>query len=274
MPIIDGGTCVYGIIADPVSQVRTPEAMNRIIAKRGANAVFVPFHVDAKNLGAFVEALMAWKNLPGFTVTIPHKEAAFRLCTTLGPIAEITGTVNAVRKRPDGTWEGETFDGIGFVAGLRAEAINPAGAIVRLHGAGGAAKAIGAALAHAGAARIFIANRSRDHATELVDRINSKVPGCAATFDNADFADADLVINATSLGLKPEDQLPFNPDCLGAHQIVAEVIMNPDKTNLLKQAEARGCRTHNGIHMLIHQVEAIADFLGIGPGNNLDESIA
>ncbi|MER8880742.1 shikimate dehydrogenase [Mesorhizobium sp. M0684] len=260
---IDGETRVFGIIADPVGQIKTPKAMNEIIAERNSNAVFIPFHVEAAKLATFVVGLATWKNLPGFTLTIPHKEATLALCAQLGPIAQITGSVNAVRKRSDGSWEGETFDGIGFVAGLKANGINPSGATVRLHGAGGAAKAIAAALAQAGAARIFISNRSRDRAQELVDRINVVFANRCAVFDNNDFNGADIVVNATSLGLNPEDPLPFDPDRLKPEQIVAEVVMKPDVTPLLQEAALRGCRVHKGIHMLIHQAREIADFLGI-----------
>ncbi|XSC42696.1 shikimate dehydrogenase family protein [Bradyrhizobium sp. RDT10] len=106
--VIDGKSRVYGIIADPIAQVRTPEAMNKIIAERGSRAVFVPFHVHADNLGNFIAGLKVWQNLPGFTLTVPHKEATLSLCDRLGPTAKITGSVNVVRKGPDGAWEGET----------------------------------------------------------------------------------------------------------------------------------------------------------------------
>ncbi|MBB4264092.1 hypothetical protein [Bradyrhizobium sp. CIR3A] len=112
MRLIDGNTKIYGIIADPIAQVRTPQAMNEIIADRGNAAVFVPFHVRAGDLATFLAGLKVCCNLPGFTLTIPHKESTLALCDRLGPMVKISGLVNAERKTADGAWEGETFDGL------------------------------------------------------------------------------------------------------------------------------------------------------------------
>ncbi|OSI71051.1 shikimate dehydrogenase family protein [Bradyrhizobium canariense] len=261
--LIDGSSKVYGIIADPVAQIRTPEAMNKIIAKRGSQAVFVPFHVHADNLRTFVAGLKAWQNLAGFTLTVPHKEAILALCDHLGPMAKITGSVNVVRRAADGAWEGETYDGLGFVAGMRSQGLDPAGAKIYIQGSGGAAKAIVAALAETGAARISVANRSQPRAAILINRLNAAYPGRCVPGGAADLATADIVINATSLGLHENDPLPIDVSALSSRQIVAEVIMQPQVTPLLRGARARGCRVHEGIHMLTGQVVEIANFLEI-----------
>lgn len=263
MHIIDGNTKVYGIIADPMAHVRTPEAMNKIMADRGSRAVFVPFHVRADDLPTFVAGLKAWRNLPGFTLTVPHKELTFRLCDRLGPMAKISGSVNAVRKTSDGSWEGETFDGLGFVAGLKSQSLDPAGASVYVQGAGGAAKAIIAALADAGAARIAVANRSEDRALALINRINAVYPEKCILGSPDAISTADIVVNGTSLGLRETDLSPIDVDQLKPQQIAAEVIMMPDTTPFLHAAEAKGCRIHRGIHMLKGQIGEVADFLGI-----------
>ncbi|WP_439366153.1 shikimate dehydrogenase family protein [Bradyrhizobium sp. DASA03005] len=260
---IDGSTKVYGIVADPVAHIRTPEAMNKIIAKRGSQAVFVPFHVHANNLRTFVAGLKAWQNLPGFTLTVPHKEAILALCDHLGRMARITGSVNVVRRGAGDAWEGETYDGLGFVAGMRSQGLDPAGARIYIQGSGGAAKAIVAALAETGAGRISVANRSQPRATTLINRLNSAYPGRCVPAAGSDLATADIVINATSLGLHEKDALPIDVSALSSTQIVAEVIMQPHTTPLLREARARGCRVHQGIHMLTGQVVEIANFLGI-----------
>ncbi|MER9232929.1 shikimate dehydrogenase [Mesorhizobium sp. M0622] len=261
--LVDGNSRVYGIIADPIAQVRAPEAMNEIIAARKSHAVFVPFHVHADDLPVFVAGLKAWRNLPGFTLTVPHKEAARFQCDRVGPMATITGSVNVVRKSSDGAWEGETYDGLGFVSGLKSQAIDPAGACIYVQGAGGAASAIVAALAEAGAARIAVANRSQLRATTLIDRLETVYPGCCVIAGPSDLVAADIVINTTSVGLNVNDPLPIDASALHSRQIVAEVIMRPDTTALLDEAQARGCRIHQGIHMLSGQVREIANFLGI-----------
>ncbi|MCK1758984.1 shikimate dehydrogenase [Bradyrhizobium sp. 137] len=263
MSLIDGRSKVYGIIADPIAQVRTPQAMNKIIAERGSQAVFVPFHVHADNLGAFLAGLKAWQNLPGFTLTVPHKEATLALCDRLGPMAKITGSVNVVRKGADGAWEGETYDGLGFVAGMKSQRLDPAGANIYIQGAGGAAKSIVAALADTGAARISVANRSQSRAATLIDRLNVAYPGRCVLGVAADLAAADIVVNTTSLGLHENDPLPIDVSALSSRQIVAEVVMQPETTPFLHEARARGCHVHQGIHMLTGQVIQIANFLGI-----------
>ncbi|WFU62553.1 shikimate dehydrogenase family protein [Bradyrhizobium brasilense] len=261
--LIDGSSKVYGIIGDPIAQIRTPEAMNKIIAERRRQAVFVPFHVHAGNLRTFVAGIKAWQNLPGFTLTVPHKEAILALCDHLGPMAKITGSVNVVRRRADGTWEGETYDGLGFVAGMKSQGIDPAGAKIHLQGSGGAAKAIAAALAETGAARVDVANRSQPRAVALINRLNASYSGRCVFGIAADLATADVVINATSLGLHENDPLPIDVSALSSRQIVAEVIMQPHTTALLREARARGCRIHQGIHMLTGQIVEIANFLEI-----------
>ncbi|WP_194473350.1 shikimate dehydrogenase [Bradyrhizobium sp. CCBAU 51753] len=261
--LIDGNSRVYGIIADPIAQVRAPDAMNEIIAARKSNAVFVPFHVHAGDLSVFVAGLKAWRNLPGFTLTVPHKETARALCDRVGPMAAITGSVNVVRKGSDGAWEGETYDGLGFVSGLKSEGIDPAGASIYVQGAGGASKAIVAALADAGARRIAVANRSTIRATILIERLETVYPGRCVIAGPADLVGADIVINTTSLGLNENDPSPIDTSALHSRQIIAEVIMRPDTTALLEVAQARGCRVHKGVHMLTGQVREIANFLGI-----------
>ncbi|MVT66096.1 shikimate dehydrogenase [Bradyrhizobium pachyrhizi] len=262
MLLIDGNTKIYGIVADPIAQVRTPQAMNEVMANRGSGAVFVPFHVRAGDLPTFVAGLKTWRNLPGFTLTTPHKESTLALCDRLGPMAKISGSVNAVRKTSDGAWEGETFDGLGFVAGLKSQSLDPAGASIYIQGAGGAAKAIVAALADAGAARIAVANRSEKKALALVDQINAAYPGKCILGSACDVSTADIVVNGTSLGLRDSDPLPIDVEKLKPGQVAADVIMMPDTTSFLRAAEANGCRIHRGIHMLRGQVEEIADFLG------------
>lgn len=258
---VTGATRLVGILADPIHHVRTPQVLNPRFQALGIDAVILPMHVVPADLGAALAGLAKIRSLSGLVVTVPHKEAVTAFCAELGPEARLTGAANVLARLPDGRWAGEMLDGIGFVAGLRAAGIDPAGRSVLLAGAGGAAAAIAFALARAGIGRLVIANRTRPRAERLVARLRTTCPELHAQAGPADPAGFDLVINATSLGLLPGDPLPFDPDRLAPATIVAEVVMNPAITPLLAAAAARGCRIHEGVAMIEGQLDAIARYV-------------
>jgi shikimate dehydrogenase len=262
MSEITGHTRVWGILADPIHQVKTPQGLNALMRARGVDGVMVPVHVAAPDLPAVIEGLRRQRNFQGFIATVPHKTAMLDLCDAVTPAARMIGAVNAVRLE-DGRLSGTMLDGAGFVGGLRAGGIEPAGMRVYLAGAGGAANAIAFALAEAGVARLTLANRTRAKAEALRDRVAAAYPALDLAVGDAEPAGQDLLVNATSLGLAEGDALPFSVDRIGPGQIVAEIIMQPEVTPLLAAAAARGCRTHPGRPMLASQLNLMADFLGM-----------
>ena len=261
--MITGRTRIYGIIADPVAQVRTPEVFNRLFEQQGTDAVMLPFHVGADGLEAVIAGLRKMKNLGGIVVTVPHKTAIAALCDELEDAGRMVGAVNTLRRTEDGRMVGNMFDGLGFVAGLKAQGHDPAGKKILLAGAGGASGAIAFALVEAGSASLTIANRTETKARNLVERIAAHYPTSRVMVGDFNPAGYDLVVNATSLGMQPEDPLPIDPAGLSAETLVAEIIMKPETTALLAVAKERGCPVHYGRHMLDAQVRLIAGFLGI-----------
>ena len=247
---ITGDTQLYAIIGDPIFQVHTPEMMNRLFAREGLNAVMVAIHVAPQGFEAAVKAFRVMKNLRGFIATVPHKTAAAALCDELGETGCAIGAVNAVRREADGRLVGEMFDGTGFVAGLRAHGHDPAGLRVLLLGAGGAAAAMGFALAQAGVASLTIANRTRSKAENIQAVVRKSFPHPIVKVGEADPTGHDLIVNATSLGMKPEDPLPLDTALLTPDMKVAEAIAKPEFTPLLTTARAKGCNVHSGRHML------------------------
>ncbi|GIF63333.1 hypothetical protein Ais01nite_13680 [Asanoa ishikariensis] len=159
-----------------------------------------------------MEGLRGWLNLSGLIVSIPHKETMARLVDDLDETAAHSMSVNAVRRHPDGRLVGAMFDGTGFVAGLRAQGHEVAARKVTLVGAGGAGHAIGFALARAGVARLHVVNRTRERGERLAASVAEGTGLVDVRSVDAPSPDDDIVVNATSLGLKPDDPLPFTVD--------------------------------------------------------------
>ncbi|WP_281966993.1 shikimate dehydrogenase family protein [Roseovarius nanhaiticus] len=262
MTQITGNTNLYGILADPIHHVKTPQVMNRLFAEVGHDGVLVPFHVSADGLTDAVRGLRAIQSLAGLIVTVPHKTVIPALCDDLTEQARMVGAVNCIRRDADGKLTGAILDGVGFVEGLRGAGHDPKGLKVILAGAGGAASAIAFALAEAGVSALTIANRTEARARDLADRISAAYPDVDVSTDASAVAEADLVVNATSLGMREGDALPLDTSQLHNDQIVAEAIMDPAVTPLLAAAEKVGARTHPGLPMLQSQARLMAEFMG------------
>jgi shikimate dehydrogenase len=261
---IDGNTHLVGLIAHPVSHVRTPQLFNASAANQGLNAVCVPFHVKPPQLKAWLNGVSTLQNLRGLIVTIPHKEAVAAACHKLTDAAHLIGSVNAMRfDHGKGWWVGGNFDGDGFVAGLQDRGHSLAGKRVLQIGAGGAGKAMAHAIAGERPAEFVVFNRSPDKAAELVDRLTSTFPMTSIRSGDDNPEGFDVVVNATSLGLRDTDALPLSPDRLRPGMLVCEAVMRDGDTPLLKAARERGCGIHHGQWMLYGQIVKIARFLDI-----------
>lgn len=257
--VIGGATRLMGVIGDPIAQARTPGAINPIFAAKGADIVCVPLHIPAASLADCWSGLKAVPNVVAFGVTLPHKQAVLPLCDSLDPVAERVGAVNMVIRQSDGSFRGYQFDGQGFVRGLVNADIVIEGRSCLMVGAGGAAVAIAFALAEAGASELVIANRTRDKAEALAHKLNDDLGRTYARAGEPEPQSGQLIINATSLGLKPDDAMPLDPALLSPGMTVAEVIAQPEVTLLLEAAKAKGIEAHSGLRMIEGQVGVIAD---------------
>ena len=263
MPWVTGTTRFFGTIAHPADHVRAPMVFNPIFAERGLDHVMVPIDAPPGSLVEIVAALRAIPNFGGMAVTIPHKMEIAALCDTLGLAARLTGAVNAVRFDADGSMHGDNFDGQGFVAGLHHQGHDPAGKDVLIMGAGGAARAIALALCEAGVGRLRISNRTSQKADEIATALKEiDQHSQAETAVDHDGAGVDMIVNTTSLGLHDGDRLPIALDAVDPETLIADIIMVPERTAWLADAEARGLATHYGRHMLDCQIELIGNFIG------------
>lgn len=260
---ITGKTRIMFILGDPVEHIVGTAMLNDYFAAEGLDVAVSPLHVAPDDLPAVVATLRKLRNVAGFGVTIPHKIAVIPLLDATTETARHVGAVNFVRRSADGTLTGDNVDGRGFVAGLAANGVTVAGRRVLQIGAGGAGRAIAFALAEAGAAELAIVNRSAEKGAALARAVAAAVPGCAASGRLPPLGEVDLVVNTTSLGMKAVDPLPLDLAGLVAATTVAEVVMTPEKTPLLVEAEARGCPIVGGREMMKHQIALARAFVGL-----------
>ncbi len=261
---ITGETRLYVIVGHPVTQVKAPMAFNPLFRAKGRNAVLVPIDVPPESLDATIAGLKAIANLDGIVVTIPHKARMCDLADEVLPTGRMVGAINAIRRERDGRWVGDMFDGRGSAHGLRAAGIEPKGRRVLLIGAGGAGSAVAFAYAEAGVARLTLFDVDRTKAERVIAGVRRAYPGVQAEFGPPEpTVDHDTVVNATPMGMSPSDPFPVDPATIDPAMLVVDVVMKPDVTPLLQAAQARGCRTLPGRHMLDGQVAAVAAFFDL-----------
>lgn len=266
LPIVDGATRLYGIVGDPIAQVRSPEVMTARFRAAGHNAILVPIQVPPETFEETMRGIMRIGNLDGLIITVPYKARTLALAGRLRSTGERVGAINALRREPDGTWIGDMFDGKGLVHGLREQGFEIAGSKVKMLGAGGAGSAVAVALAEAGAASIAIHDVDAGRAGVLASRVGTYFPGCAAraVSDAASVDGCTLLVNCSPIGMARGDGMPAPFGRFDASLMVVEVIMKPEVTPLAEHARSCGCRVMNGRPMLEGQVQAVVEFFGLG----------
>ena len=257
-----GTTDLYIILGDPIAQVQAPIIFNDIFRRSQRDAVMVALKVSAANLARTFAGLKHIENLRGISLAIPHKGPMLALADDVSAMANIVGATNAVRRNPDGRWFADMFDGMGFVNGLADAGHSIKDRNALLVGAGGGGSAIAAALLERGVGHLRIADIDAARVTAFVARLAARWPGRVTVAADANPAGADLVINASPMGLHPGDPLPIDSARLDAGALVADIIMKPPETALLKAATARGNPTHRGILMFAGQIRPYAEFYG------------
>ena len=255
---ITGKTRVYGLIGDPVGHSMSPAMHNAAFEKLGLDYVYLPFRVSPEALGAAVDGLRAL-NVRGFNVTIPHKVKIIPLLDGLDPSAEKTGAVNTIVNN-GGELRGYNTDAGGFLRALRDGGAEPAGNIIVL-GAGGASRAVCHILAEHGAS-LTILNRLQelDWAEALAEHIADDLRVSIRVMELNDhnlgtaLEGADILINATSVGMSPDSEAtPVPQGLLRPGLTVFDIVYNPRQTRLLREAGAAGARTIAGVDMLAWQ---------------------
>ncbi len=262
MAILSGKARLAGIIGWPVEHSRSPRLHGFWLQRHGIDGAYVPLPIGPDAFAVGVRGLVAC-GFAGANVTAPHKLAAFEICDIVEASARRAGAVNTLMFQ-DGRIIGRNTDGLGFIANLRAHGVNPAAGPALVLGAGGAARAVVAALLHEGIT-VTLANRTRERAEALAQLLPGlRVIDWAARSDA--LGDNTLLVNTTSLGMKGNAPLEIDLGRAASGTSVADIVYVPLETPLLAAARARGLRPVEGLGMLLHQaVTGFAAWFGVTP---------
>ncbi|RIX83573.1 shikimate dehydrogenase family protein [Acidovorax cavernicola] len=262
--MISGKTTLIAHIGYPTEAFKAPMIYNPWFDKQGIDAVVVPMGVKPEDYAVSLAQIFKFSNLRGALVTMPHKVTTMSLVDEVTPTARVAGACNAVLKRPDGTLLGDQFDGAGFVRGVERKGRLFKGTRVLVSGTGGVGSAIAASIAAAGAAELMLFDMSDASAQALAARLREHYPQMKVATGSKDPAGFDIVVNATPLGMKESDPLPFDIDRIAPDTFVGEVVMKTEYTPLLQAARAKGCQVQVGTDMLFEMIPAYLEFFGFG----------
>jgi shikimate dehydrogenase len=254
---ISGKTKICALIGDPVEHTMSPAMHNIAFQELGLDYVYLPFHVKPEQLAQAIAGLKAL-NVRGFNVTIPHKVNVIPLLDALDPLAEKIGAVNTV-VNDSGKLKGYNTDAEGFLRALTENGFAPKGKNIVVLGAGGAARAISYILTKQGV-QLTILNRQQelDWAKDIARLIKKDFKKEVRVLELSHLPEAltgvDLLVNATSVGMSPRDKESTVPaGLLTKVPLVFDIVYNPVKTKLLKEAKAAGAKTVSGVDMLVWQ---------------------
>jgi shikimate dehydrogenase len=260
---ITGHTELIGLIAYPIRHSSSPKMHNEAFAKLGLDYAYLAFEVDNSTLEDTIKGFRAMK-VRGSNVSMPNKTVVHKYLDKLSPAAELCGAVNTI-VNDNGVLTGHITDGIGYMEGLKDAGIDVIGKKMTIVGAGGAATAIEIQAALDGVAQISIFNRKDEfweRAEKTVKDINEKTKCMATLYDLADLdllkkeiASSYLFTNATGMGMKPFEGQTYIPDksFFRPDLIVSDVVYSPKETAMLKMAKEIGCKTVNGLGMMLFQ---------------------
>jgi shikimate dehydrogenase len=260
--MIRGTTSLIAHLGYPTTTFKAPMIYNPYFEKHGIDAVVMPMGVEADGYSEVFRALFRLTNIHGALITMPHKVTTVALLDEISTAVKITGACNAVLRRPDGTLAGDMFDGSGFVRGIERKGKQIKGARALVVGSGGVGSAIAASLAAAGLEAIALHDSNPGAVEGLAGRLSFHYPQLAVTSGSNDPAGYDIVVNATPLGMKPDDPLPLDVARIDPGSFVGEVVMKEEMTPFLRAAEQRGCPVQVGTDMLFEQIPAYLEFFG------------
>ncbi|MFQ1700300.1 shikimate dehydrogenase [Loktanella agnita] len=242
------------VIGDPISHSLSPKLHGHWLRRYGLAGEYTALHVNKDDLQQTLRDLPG-QGFVGANITLPHKVRVLDYADHVSDRATLIGAANTLIFKEDGGIYADNTDGYGFIANLRQGAPDwdPKAGPAAIFGAGGAARAIIVGLADAGVPEIFLSNRTRLKADGLKAEFGARIKVVDWVKAGAMLANATTVINSTSLGMTGAQDFKVSLEALRPDAVVTDIVYNPLQTEFLKQAAAKGCRTVDGLGMLLHQ---------------------
>ncbi|WP_060512072.1 shikimate dehydrogenase [Pseudomonas sp. NBRC 111124] len=266
--MIRGSTELVAIVGSPIAQVKSPENFNTWFANNACDLAMIPIDLQETALGAFVENLRGWRNLRGCVVTVPYKQVLATRLDGLSERAKALGSVNVIRREPDGRLLGDNVDGAGFLGAARLQGFVASGKRALVVGCGGVGSAIAYALGEAGLGQITLSDPSAERVGALGEVLGKAFAELEIATQYRSLEDFDLVVNASPVGMGNNGELPLPStllETLKTTTLVADVVTSPEITPLLHQARERGCAIQTGVQMAFAQLGHLGAFMGVTP---------
>lgn len=261
-----------GVIGQPIAHSRSPHLHGHWLKRYSISGHYIPMEVAQSDLKSVLETLPKM-GFQGVNVTLPHKEAVIELADSVTDRASLIGAANTLTFTADGRIQADNTDGVGFLANIQdyvPEWSAKSGPCV-VFGAGGASRAIIAALSQAGAPLIRVTNRTRARSDALKDHFGAKIEVVDWVQAGNVLGDASLLVNTTSLGMQGKSALRVPLDGLRPETVVTDIVYTPLETELLRTAKAAGCQTVDGLGMLLHQAaHGFERWFGTAPEVDMD----
>jgi shikimate dehydrogenase len=258
--LLSGATRLFPIIGDPIKYVEVPRRLTRTFEERGYNGICVPMQVPELDLETVMAGLTASLNVDGILVTMPHKFTAFTQCATSSERSKMLHVVSLVRRNPDGTWHGDMLDGLAFVKAQKDHGAQPEDA----RGTSRRRRRRGQCNRHraatGGVRELVIHDADESRVATLLDLLSDLGEGRVSA-GPPDPTGCDLVCNASPMGMDDEDPLPVDAALLNSSMFVGDVIAGHGVTPFLEAAQAAGCKTANGDHMVEAALDLMAEFM-------------
>lgn len=265
--MITGATRLVAMIGSSIEKVESPGNFNRYFEEADLDCRMIAMDVHPSTVTSCATLYRGWKNLAGCVVTWPHKQAFAQEADVLSSRAELLGAVNVIRREADGCLIADMVDGLGFLAAARLRNFNPAGRRAVVIGAGAAGSAIAYALCDHGVSQIVVLDLVAERATHLTSLLRERFGTNAESSCNS-LSEADLVVNATTMGMTGQPGLPLPMPMLegiSATAFVADVVTSAQLTPFLKLAARKGCTVQTGAEMAHSQLNYLGAAIGLMP---------
>jgi shikimate dehydrogenase len=263
-------TPVAAVIGHPISHSKSPRMHNFWLEQFGIEGYYIPLDIDPKKFERSVRNLSEL-GLVGANITIPYKEKVLKIADKISDRAALVGAANTLTFLQNGGVYADNTDGYGFLQNIKSKYSDWSAreGISVVFGAGGASRAILGALIEDGASDIILTNRTRSRADQLRSDFGAKIKVVEWMKIQNYLSDASTIINTTSLGMLGKADLPIPLNTLKKHTLVTDIVYSPLETHLLATAAKMGCRTVDGLGMLIHQaIPGFERWFGIKPGDS------